>query len=393
MDLKHTEKLAAKFNDIFGYKHDKTYFSPGRVNLIGEHIDYSGGHVFPCAITKGTMALVGLRDDKEVHAYSENFADLGTKVFNIDDDLTYDDDDEWVNFVKGVVHFIKKAGHEVTQGFDLLIYGDIPNGAGLSSSASLELLIGVIVDDLDQLNISRLDLVKIGQQVENHFIGVNSGIMDQFAVGFGETDTALYLDVNTLDYEKVPVDFKDNVILIMNTNKRRELADSKYNQRRQESDAALARLQEKLDIQTLGDLTNETFEANSDLLTDPILYKRAKHAVSENNRTKAAKEVLAAGDLEKFGQLLNESHISLRDDYEVTGVELDTLVQEAWECDGVLGARMTGAGMGGCAIALVNKDNVDHVIDVINKAYKEKIGYAASFYVAEIGPGAEKVSD
>src|SRR5699024_2235098 len=319
-----------------------------------------------------------------------NFEELGIISFDLEE-LSFNKEDNWTNYVKGMIKYIQEAGHKVDRGFDLLIYGNIPNGAGLSSSASLELLIGVMLEHEFDLDIDRLDLVKLGQKVENEFIGLNSGIMDQFAVGMGKEGSAIYLDVNTLDYTLVPAEFGDNVILIMNTNKRRELAESKYNQRRQECKMALKELQSELSIHTLGDLSNDEFDSNIELLSDEISLKRARHAVYENSRTQEAVELLKENKLEAFGELLNKSHISLRDDYDVTGIELDTLVEAAWKQKGVLGARMTGAGMGGCAIALVNKGAVADAIELIGTEYKDKIGYKASFYIAEIGDGAKKL--
>lgn len=391
MEEKMIENLEARFKEVFKSSSTSQYFSPGRVNLIGEHVDYNGGHVLPCAITQGTMGLVRLRDDMTVNCISDNFDELGVISFDLDQELVFDKQDNWTNYVKGMIKYVREAGHTVDKGFDLLIYGDIPNGAGLSSSASLELLIGVILESEFNLDLERLDLVKIGQRVENDFIGLNTGIMDQFAIGMGQNDHAIYLDVNTLDYTLVPAEFGDNVILIMNTNKRRELADSKYNQRRSECEAALEEFQTEFNIQTLGDLSNEAFDANTGLLSNETYLKRSRHAVYENTRTQEAVELLKANQLEEFGQLLNQSHISLRDDYEVTGAELDALVEAAWDQKGVLGARMTGAGMGGCAIALVNKEAVDEAIDQIGQRYKDQIGYDASFYVAEIGDGAKKL--
>ena len=391
MELEVIEGLKIKFKKVFKMESTASYFSPGRVNLIGEHVDYNGGHVLPCAITQGTMGLVRLRDDMTVNCISDNFDELGVISFDLDQELIFDKQDNWTNYVKGMIKFVREAGHTVDQGFDLLIYGDIPNGAGLSSSASLELLIGVILESEFNLDLERLDLVKIGQRVENDFIGLNTGIMDQFAIGMGQNDHAIYLDVNTLDYTLVPAEFGDNVILIMNTNKRRELADSKYNQRRSECEAALEELQTELNIQTLGDLSNEAFDANTGLLSNETYLKRSRHAVYENTRTQEAVELLKANQLEEFGQLLNQSHISLRDDYEVTGAELDALVEAAWDQKGVLGARMTGAGMGGCAIALVNKEAVEEAINQIGQRYKDQIGYDASFYIAKIGDGARKL--
>ena len=269
--------------------------------------------------------------------------------------------------------------------------GTIPNGAGLSSSASLELLVGVVLEDLFDLAIDRLALVQTGKKVENEFIGVNSGIMDQFAIGFGEVDKAILLDTNTLKYEMVPVKLDGYAVVIMNTNKRRELADSKYNERRSECEEALKRLQTQLTIDALGDLDSETFEAHTDLINDDTLIRRARHAVTENQRTLEAKAELEKGNLAAFGKLLNASHYSLRHDYEVTGIELDTLVDAAQKQEGVLGARMTGAGFGGCAIALVKEENIPEFENNVYDAYLKVVGYAPEFYVAHIGNGTTKI--
>lgn len=380
--------------EIFEQQFDATstgsYFAPGRINLIGEHTDYNGGHVFPASITLGTYGEARKRTDKTVRLYSANFPDKGVISFDVDQ-LVYDKADDWANYPKGVIKFIKEAGCTVDTGFEIAFYGNIPNGAGLSSSASIELLTGVIVRDLFNLDLSMLDLVKIGKKVENKFIGVNSGIMDQFAIGMGKKDHALLLDTNTLEYEVIPAAFGEYVVAIMNTNKRRELADSKYNERRAECEEALRRLQTKLAIQSLGELDEATFEANKELIGDATLIKRAKHAVTENQRTLKAKKALQSGDLTEFGLLLNSSHTSLQYDYEVTGIELDTLVEAAQAHLSVLGARMTGAGFGGCAIALVKASDFEDFKDKVKAVYLEKIGYPTDIYQASLDDGARKL--
>ncbi|MGG5341566.1 galactokinase [Enterococcus sp. AZ192] len=383
------KELEQLFRSTFGKEAQENYFAPGRINLIGEHTDYNGGHVFPAAITIGTYGLAGKRDDRLFRFYSENFSELGIIEVSLDD-LSYDKRHDWTNYPKGMIKYLIDADYQIDQGMDLLFYGTIPNGAGLSSSASIELLTGVIVNDLFQLEVPMLDLVKTGQKVENQFIGVNSGIMDQFAIGMGQKDQAILLDTNTLEYEMVPAAFGDYVIVIMNTNKRRELADSKYNERRAECEKALQLLQTQLPIDSLGELSEETFEANKQLISDERLIRRAKHAVTENQRTIKAKNALVQNDLTAFGQLLNASHASLREDYEVTGVELDTLVFAAQDQPGVLGARMTGAGFGGCSIALVQKENVEAFTQKVGQIYLDKVGYSADFYVAKIADGAKK---
>lgn len=383
------KELEQLFRSTFGKEAQGNYFAPGRINLIGEHTDYNGGHVFPAAITIGTYGLAGKREDRLIRFYSENFSELGIIEVSLDD-LSYDKRHDWTNYLKGMIKYLIDAGYQIDQGMDLLFYGTIPNGAGLSSSASIELLTGVIVNDLFQLEVPMLDLVKTGQKVENQFIGVNSGIMDQFAIGMGQKDQAILLDTNTLEYEMVPAAFGDYVIVIMNTNKRRELADSKYNERRAECEKALQLLQTQLPIDSLGELSEEIFEANKQLISDERLIRRAKHAVTENQRTIKAKNALVQNDLTAFGQLLNASHASLREDYEVTGVELDTLVFAAQDQPGVLGARMTGAGFGGCSIALVQKENVEAFTQKVGQIYLDKVGYSADFYVAKIADGAKK---
>ena len=385
--MKHLEQ---KFQEVFGIPAEKQFFAPGRVNLIGEHTDYNGGNVFPCAIDKGTYGLVKKRDDRKFRMYSENFADLGIMEFTLDE-LTNEKKHDWANYPKGVIKMFLEAGQKIDSGFDILFSGNIPNGAGLSSSASIEMLTAIVLKDLFNLSIDPVEMAQLGKKTENLFIGVNSGIMDQFAVAMGKKDNAILLDCNTLKYDYVPVVLKDEVIVIANTNKRRGLADSKYNERRAECDEALAELQTKLPIKALGELSIEQFEANKDLIKSPIRQKRAKHAVYENQRTLKAQKELSAGNLAEFGKLMNQSHISLRDDYEVTGVELDTLAALAWEQPGVVGSRMTGAGFGGCTVSIVKKDKVDNFIKNVGEAYKNKIGYAADFYIASVSDGAKKL--
>lgn len=381
------QQLRSNFATIFGAEADHTFFSPGRINLIGEHTDYNGGHVFPAAISLGTYGAARKRDDNLLRFYSANFEDKGIIEVPLEN-LHFEKEHNWTNYPKGVLHFLQKAGHVIDKGMDVYIFGNIPNGSGLSSSASLELLTGIIAEKLFDLKLERLDLVKIGKQTENEFIGVNSGIMDQFAIGMGADQRAIYLDTNTLEYDLVPLDLKDNVVVIMNTNKRRELADSKYNERRAECEKVVEELKQKLSIVTLGELNEWDFDEYSYLIQDENRLKRARHAVLENQRTLQAQAALQAGNLEKFGRLMNASHVSLEHDYEVTGLELDTLAHTAWEQEGVLGARMTGAGFGGCAIALVREDAVEAFQKNVGQKYEEVVGYAPSFYIAEIAGGS-----
>ena len=385
------KELNQAFTDVFANQADATFFSPGRINLIGEHTDYNGGHVFPAAITLGTYGAARKRDDKVLRFYSANFQEVGTIEVDLDN-LVFSKEDNWTNYPKGVIKYLKEAGHTIDSGMDFYVFGNIPNGSGLSSSASLELLTGIVLEELYSLTLQRLDLVKIGKKTENDFIGVNSGIMDQFAIGMGVDKHAIYLDTNTLEFDLVPLDLGENVIVIMNTNKRRELADSKYNERRSECEVAVEELNVLLNIDTLGELDEQKFDEYSYLIKDVNRLKRVRHAVWENQRTLQAREALEAGELERFGRLVTASHVSLEHDYEVTGIELDTLVHTAWKQDGVLGARMTGAGFGGCGIAIVAKDKVDAFKENVGKEYMSAIGYAPSFYIAEIANGSRLLS-
>ena len=382
------EIVEAKFKEIFGTEGKfKTYFAPGRVNLIGEHTDYNGGHVFPCALTMGTYATVREREDKILNFYSINFDELGILSSSIDN-LTYNENENWINYPKGVIWALKDSGYIIDHGFDIVFYGTIPNGAGLSSSASLEVLTAYILKDMFKLDIDSVQIALIGQKAENKYVGVNCGIMDQFVIANGKKDNAVFLDTATLEFQYAPIKLDNAKIVIMNTNKKRGLGDSKYNVRRAECEKALEELQESgLNIKALGELTEEEFEAHKDAIKDEIRQKRAKHAVYENQRTLKAVKALEANDLELFGKLMVASHESLRDDYEVTGIELDTLVAEALKQKGVIGARMTGAGFGGCAVSIVETDKVDSFIKNVEKGYREIIGYNPEFYVVEIGDG------
>lgn len=381
------EQLKNKFAEVFGTEGESAvYFAPGRVNMIGEHTDYNGGHVFPCALTIGTYGVVRKRQDRKLRFYSMNFEQLGVMESSLDD-LVPSKDADWTNYPKGVLWAFKERGMEVTEGFDLLLFGNIPNGSGLSSSASVEVLTGYILKNQYGFDVTNQDLALIGQFSENRYNGVNCGIMDQFAIAMGKADHAIFLDTNTLDYTYVPLKLDGAKIVIACSNKKRGLGDSKYNERRSECETALAELQKVVDIKSLGDLTEEQFEANKDAIGDEVRVRRARHAVYENQRTIQAVEALQKQDLKKFGELMNASHASLRDDYEVTGIELDTLVEEAWKVDGVIGSRMTGAGFGGCTVSIVEDAAVDRFIERVGAAYKDKIGYAADFYVVQVGSG------
>lgn len=388
------EELILEFNKIFNAETDaqtKVYFAPGRVNLIGEHTDYNGGHVFPCALTIGTYAVVRKRTDNKLCFYSMNFKNLGIIESSIDD-ISYIKRDNWTNYPKGVIWAMKEKGFTIDCGMDILYYGNIPNGSGLSSSASIEVLTGFILKDLFRLDVDLVNIALIGQYSENQFNGVNCGIMDQFAIAMGKENHAIFLDTADLSYEYAPIQLGDAKIVILNSNKKRGLGDSKYNERRKECEDALAELQTAVKVKSLGELSEEEFEAHKDAIKSEVRRKRAKHAVYENQRTIKAVEALKNNDIALFGELMTASNNSLRDDYEVTGIELDTLVSEALKQPGVIGARMTGAGFGGCAVSIVENEAVEDFIENVGKAYKEKIGYGADFYVVSVGDGPKCLS-
>ena len=381
------EVILAKFAEVFGDKEGaKAYFAPGRVNMIGEHTDYNGGHVFPCALTIGTYGVARKRDDNKLRFYSMNFEKLGVIESSLDDLKPYKEAN-WTNYPKGVMWAFEQKGMKIPCGMDLMLNGNIPNGSGLSSSASVEVLTGYILRDFFGFEETNQDLALIGQFSENNFNGVNCGIMDQFAIAMGKEGHAIFLDTADLSYEYAPIKLENAKIVIACSNKKRGLGDSKYNERRSECETALAELQTVVDIKSLGELNEEAFEAHKSAIKSDIRIKRAKHAVYENQRTIKAVEALKNNDVKLFGQLMNASHVSLRDDYEVTGIELDTLVEEAWKVEGVIGSRMTGAGFGGCTVSIVEDSAIDTFIDSVGKAYLDKIGYAADFYVVEIGDG------
>ena len=382
------DQLLAKFAEVFGdNKEARVFFAPGRVNLIGEHTDYNGGHVFPCALTIGTYGVARKRTDKLCRFYSMNFEDLGVIEVDLSKPLKPDEKLNWVNYPAGILWAFGEKGMKVEQGMDVLLFGNIPNGSGLSSSASVEVLTGYILKSFFGFDVTNQDLALIGQFSENKFNGVNCGIMDQFAIAMGKKDNAIFLDTADLSYTYAPVKLEGAKIVISCSNKKRGLGDSKYNERRAECEEALAELQTKLSIKALGELSEEEFEANKDLIGSEVRQRRAKHAVYENQRTLKAVDALKANDIETFGKLMNASHVSLRDDYEVTGIELDTLVEEAWKIDGVIGSRMTGAGFGGCTVSLVKDEAIDTFKEKVGAAYLQKIGYAADFYVVEVGDG------
>jgi galactokinase len=392
IDQNMKQAVLENFEKTFGKKENvKTYFAPGRVNLIGEHTDYNGGHVFPCALTIGTYAAVSKRDDRTVQFYSVNQDRFGVYSASLDEIETPSDKAGWTNYPIGVIWAFAKRGMKLDTGFDMVIDGNIPNGSGLSSSASLEVLTGFILRDLYGFDVTNQDIALIGQYSENNYNGCNCGIMDQFASAMGKENNAIFLDTADLSYEYAPIKLEGAKIVIANTNKKHKLTDSQYNARRSMCEEALAILQKTVDIKGLGDLSIEEFEAHKDVLTDPDMQKKAKHAVYENQRTIEAVKALKAGDIEHFGELMRQSHESLRDDYDVTGVELDTLAEEAWKIPGVIGSRMTGGGFGGCTVSIVKDEAVENFKKTVGENYRNKIGYDATFYTVEIGGGPQLI--
>ena len=385
------DRLYEGFKKYYGdTKGAELFSSPGRVNLIGEHTDYNGGHVFPCALTMGTYALVRKRSDNKMNFVSLNFNNAEVTTVELPE-LSYQKKNGWANYLIGVVWTFLGKGYKIDKGFDLAMLGNIPSGAGLSSSASIEVLMGTALKYMYDIDIDMVEIAKIGQISENQFNGMNCGIMDQFAVAMGKKDNAIFLDTADLSYEYAPVKLKDAKVLITNSHVKHSLVDSAYNDRRNESTAALKALQTKLNISGLGDLTEEEFEENKYLITDEVQRKRAKHAVYENQRTIKAVNALKNNDIETFGKLMNASHISLRDDYEVSCPEVDKLVEIAWNIPGVIGSRITGGGFGGCTVSIVKNDAIENFRKEVISKYKEATGIDAEIYEAEIGDGAGRI--
>lgn len=385
------EMVLKKFEELYGNADGAgVYFAPGRVNMIGEHTDYNGGHVFPCALTIGTYAAVKKRTDRKLRFYSMNFEKMGVVESSLDD-LTPSDAAGWTNYPKGVMWAFAERGMKMDCGLDIVLNGNIPNGSGLSSSASLEVLTGFYLRDLFGFDVTNVDLALIGQYSENNFNGMNCGIMDQFASAMGKKDNAIFLDMADLSYQYAPLVLDGAKIIVTNSNVKHSLVNSAYNERRSECERALEELKTVVDIKGLGDLSEEQFEADKDAIKDDIRKKRAKHAVYENQRTIRAVEALKNNNLKEFGELMNASHVSLRDDYEVSCDEIDVLVEEAWKVDGVIGSRITGGGFGGCTVSIVKDEAVDTFKEKVGAAYKERVGKNADFYVVEIGDGPSKL--
>ena len=385
------EEIMNCFKEKFGSEGDiRAYFAPGRVNLIGEHTDYNGGHVFPCALSMGNYGVARKRSDKTVRWYNMTYPDNGVQSADITK-LAPTDEGLWYNYQHGVLWAFMQNGYEIPCGYDMVMKSDMPAGSGLSASASIEELAAIIVKDLFNLDVTMVDCAKMGQYSENNYNGMNCGIMDQFASAMGKKDNAIFLDTATLEYEYVPLNLKNEKIVITNSKVKHSLADSAYNDRRRQSEEALKDLQTVTDIKTLGDLDEAGFEKYSSAIKDPVNYKRAKHAVYENQRTIKAVKALRAGDMAEFGKLMIDSHVSLRDDYETSCKEIDILVEEALKLPGVIGSRITGGGFGGCSVSIVKNDAVEEFKEKVGNVYTERTGLTAEFYIADAADGARKL--
>ena len=385
------EKVLEEFKKRFGEDGDiRSYFAPGRVNLIGEHTDYNGGHVFPCALSMGNYAVARKRDDRIVRWYNMTYPADGVREMDIDS-FAPNDNGVWYDYQAGVIWALKENGHEIPSGYDMVMLSTMPAGSGLSASASIEEIPAVICRDLFDLPIDMVECAKLGQYSENKYNGMNCGIMDQFASAMGKKDCAIFLDTASLEYTYVPLNLKNEKIVITNSKVKHKLAGSAYNDRRRESEEALESLKKVVDIKSLGELDEAGFEKHKDSIENEINRKRAKHAVYENQRTIHAVDALKKGDLAAFGKLMNESHVSLRDDYEVSCPELDVLAEEAWKIDGVIGSRMTGGGFGGCTVSIVENDKVEEFKEKISKVYKERTGLDCEFYIADASDGARRL--
>lgn len=382
------EDIKKEFLSIYGEGDVSVYFSPGRVNLIGEHTDYNGGFVFPCALSFGTFLAVRKTEEKAVKFRSANQDFVTSLSF---DKLTTPQGKEWVNYPLGVLNQFFKKGIELNTGLELYYNGNVPNGAGLSSSAALEVVTAYALNEVLETGYDRVELVKMSQKAENEFVGVNCGIMDQFASGMGKANHAIFLNCDTLDYELVPIELEGVKIVISNTHSPHKLDAGKYNERVAECKCAVEKIRETMPINLLGELSVEDFASVESTITDDVIRRRAHHVVTEIKRTRDAVDALKVGNVEKFGKLMNASHVSLRDDYEVTGTALDTMAEEAWKIDGVIGSRMTGGGFGGCTVSLVRDEAIDTFIEQVGANYEKRTGLKPDFYVAEIGNGASKL--
>lgn len=386
------EELLDGFLKMYGGNKEsvRIFSSPARINIIGEHIDFNGGKVFPACINRCLYLAVRKRADSKIFYNDMRFP--GSFEFDVNDNFSYDKKNDYANYLNGILSQLKEKGYNFPCGFEILMASNIPAGGGISSSSALECGFAFAVSEIFGFNLSRVEIAKLGQMSEHRFMNVNCGIMDQFIIATGKKDTAEMLDCATLNFDYVPLNLGDYKFIVMNTNKVRKLTDSKYNERRGECESALKILQENgIKIKNLCDLTTEEWKKCKSLIKDEKFQKRAEHCVEENARVLEAANALKSNDLKKLGELMNESHKSLRDKYEVSGIELDTLAQSAWNQEGCIGARMTGAGFGGCAIALVQKDKIDSFIENVQSLYTEKIGYPAGFFACESGDGVKEI--
>ncbi|ULO06071.1 galactokinase [Paenibacillus sp. 19GGS1-52] len=385
------QELNRKFIEKYGESEQEAqvFYAPGRVNLIGEHLDYNGGYVLPAALEFGTTLIVRPRSDTKITFATTNFPYEATLDYS---EIGQSKTGEWIDYPVGVMVELKKTDHPVSKGYDLLFHGDIPNGSGLSSSASLEVVTAFAFLTMEGGDTDTVEIALLSQRAENHYVGVNSGIMDQFAVANGKRDHAILLMCDTLEYELVPFVTGAYKLVIGNTNKKRGLVDSKYNERRQQCDEALSILQQEIpSLSFLAELKRDQFEAHQGKITDETVRNRARHVVEENQRVLDSVEVLKKNDLVQFGKYMNDSHASLRDLYEVSCVELDIMVEEAQRIPGTLGSRMTGAGFGGCTVSLVHEDDVERFIREVGEAYTTRSGLVGEFYVCGIGNGVEQL--
>ena len=384
------EELKQAFSEAYGQQAELVYFAPGRVNLIGEHTDYNGGHVFPCALSFGTYMLLAKNDKQQMRFKSLNMPEI--IALNLDQLTTPLPGNSWVNYPLGCIAQFIRRGKKMQGGWDILIWGNVPAGAGLSSSAALEVVTACAFNDILSAGYDKTELAKIGQLSEHEFAGVNCGIMDQFASAQGKKDHAIYLDCNTLDFELVPVKLEGIKVVISNTHSPHKLDSGAYNDRVAQCSLAVEQLRAvRPNLKNLAELSEDEFQQIKSAIKDPIALKRAEHVVGECQRTIDAVAALKAGNIKRFGQLMCQSHVSLRDNYEVTGLHLDTLAEEAWKIDGVIGSRMTGGGFGGCTVSLVKEEAIPAFIEMVGAAYKAKTGIQADFYVAEISDGVHKI--
>ena len=384
------EELKSAFEAAYHKTATDIFFSPGRVNLIGEHTDYNGGFVFPCALSFGTYLLMAPNNELKINFRSLNMeAVYSLELTQLTEPLP---NKAWANYPLGVIAQFIKRGVAIEQGYDILFWGNVPAGAGLSSSAAMEVVTAFAFNELLGTGYDRTELAKIGQKAEHEFAGVMCGIMDQFASAQGKQDHAIYLNCDTLAFDLVPVKLEGIKVVVSNTHSPHHLDSGAYNDRVRQCQLAVQQISSVRPIKNLAELSQADFEQVEHAITDEVAHRRARHVVGEVQRTKDAVEALQQGNIELFGKLMTQSHISLRDDYEVTGLQLDSLAEAAWKVEGVLGSRMTGGGFGGCTVSLVREDAIPTFIEQVGAEYTEKTGLKADFYIAEIGDGAHRVN-